>query len=189
MMRASASGATVVDDRWMLVASDDQDIAELMQCFPQARSVNIWGGPNFRFPFTPESFRADCRLNAMSSYCLRDPDGGMVAFGQIYDRQGRGHLARLIVHPDYRLQGVGRRLVAMLVVAAERQFDCGECSLFVYRDNAPAYRCYLAMGITVQEYPVDAALRESCHFLTRASALPDRATTSAADAQHKGRKK
>ena len=151
----------------MLVAPDDVDIDALMGWFPDARSVDIWGGPEFRYPFTHESFRSDCRLNEMHSYCLRDPDGEMVGFGQVYDRYDRGHLARLITHPNKRRQGIGRRLIEMLVEVAQQSCGYNECSLFVYRDNEPAYRCYLAMGFVLREYPDDAPMKERCYFLTR----------------------
>ena len=162
---------TVVEDGWTLRTPSDEDIGRLMRWFPDARSVDIWGGPKFRFPFTPESFRKDCRIDGMSTFCLLDPDGVMTAFGQVYDRHGRGHLARLITHPEHRREGVGKRLIAMLMTAARQLFECSEYSLFVYRHNQPAYRCYLAMGFTLQEYPAEAALKDQCYFLTRATDL------------------
>lgn len=157
----------VVEDGWLLEAPDDSDIDELMGWFPDAGSVDRWGGPRFRYPFTPKSFRDDCRIGAIATYCLRNPDGVMAAFGQVYDRSDRGHLARLITHPEMRQRGIGKRLVAMLIKAAVQQFGHTECSLFVYRDNEPAYRCYRAMGFAVESYPADAPLKDRCYFLTR----------------------
>lgn len=159
----------IVADGWTLRAPTDADIDYLMRWFPDARSVDIWSGPKFRFPFTLETFHADCRIDGMSTFCLKNPDGKMRAFGQVYDRNGRGHLARLITHPQHRGEGIGKRLIAMLMTAARQLFDCNEWSLFVYRHNEPAYRCYLAMGFTLQAYPEDAALRDKCYFLTRAA--------------------
>jgi len=156
-----------VEDGWSLIEAGDADIDELMGWFPNAHSVDIWGGPRIRYPFTHESFRDDCGLEAMSSFCLRNPVGTMTAFGQIYDRHGRGHLARLITHPEMRRQGIGKRLIGLLIMAAQQLFDHTECSLFVYRSNEPAYHCYLAMGFTLQDYPEDAPMKDKCYFLTR----------------------
>ena len=161
---------TVEQDGWCLERSRDSDIDELMGWFPDAHSVDIWGGPKFRFPFTRESFREDCHLDkVMQSFSLRDPDGRLAAFGQLYNRQERGHFARLISNPDMRRQGAGRCLIALMIRVAREEHGFGEYSLFVYRDNEPAYRCYLQMGFTVQDYPDDAKMKDKCYFLTRSS--------------------
>jgi len=162
---------TLVENGWTLAAPGDVDIDDLMGWFPDARSVDIWGGPRFRYPFTRESFSTDSRLGKMLSYCLRDPEGRLVGFGQVYDRHDRGHLARLITHPNMRRQGIGRRLIKMLCKAAQQSRGYNEYSLFVYRDNEPAYRCYLAMGFVLRDYPEDAPMKEDCYFLTRSADL------------------
>ncbi|MBU2678068.1 MAG: GNAT family N-acetyltransferase [Gammaproteobacteria bacterium] len=158
----------IVNDSWALVTPDAADIDELMHWLPDARSVDRWGGPRFRYPFTPETFRDDCRIDDILSFCLRRPDGAMAAFGQVYDRHDRAHLARLITHPKMRGQGIGKRLVATLVGAAQQLCGHAECSLFVYRDNEPAYRCYLSSGFELQKYPPDAPMKDECYFMTRA---------------------
>jgi hypothetical protein len=129
---------------WTLAATSDGDIDKVMTWLPDAASVKIWGGPNFRFPFTQATFREDCRLDMMDSFSLRNANGELAAFGQAYERDGRGHLARLISNPDYE-----------------------EYSLFVYRDNIPAYQCYLSLGFVVQNYPEGAPMPDKCYFLTR----------------------
>jgi ribosomal protein S18 acetylase RimI-like enzyme len=164
-------GDTLVEHGWALAAPGDDDIHELMGWFPDARSVDIWGGPRFRYPFTLESFRLDCRLDEMLSYCLRDPGGALAGFGQVYERDDRGHLARLITHPNRRRQGIGRRLIEMLCTAARQSRSYNEYSLFVYRDNEAAYRCYLTTGFVVRDYPDDAPMKERCYFLTRSADL------------------
>lgn len=156
-------------DGWTLAATTDAEIDELMGWFPDSHSVDIWGGPEFRYPFTRGSFVEDCGMDVMRSFTLRSPGQAMAAFGQIYDRQGRGHLARLIAEPSMRGEGAGKRLIAMLMQVAREQLGFNEYSLFVYRHNEPAYRCYLAMGFTVQDYPDDAKMKDKCYFLTRSS--------------------
>lgn len=160
-----------IDDGWTLLGLADADIDELMSWFPDAGSVDIWGGPQFRFPFTRESFLEDCQVGNMASYCLRDPNGEMAAFGQLYDRHGRAHLARLITNPAKRRQGVGKRLITLIIEAATQSGNYTEASLFVYRENTPAHRCYLALGFVVQDYPDDARMKDKCFFLTRPIAI------------------
>ncbi len=103
----------------------------------------------------------------MQSYTLRNPDGSFAAFGQSYERNGRGHLARLITNPALRRQGAGTRLIKLIIAALETQHTYDEYSLFVYRDNIPAYECYLSLGFAVTDYPEDGVMADRCYFLTR----------------------
>lgn len=91
----------------------------------------------------------------------------MAAFGQIYERYDRAHLARLVTHPGMRRQGIGKRLIRMMARAAHLDLGHEQLSLFVYKDNDAAYRLYLKMGFVVQQYPDEAPLKERCYFLTR----------------------
>lgn len=152
---------------WSLNTAQEADIDELMTWFPDAHAVDIWGGPRFRFPFDRETFYADCRWRDFSSFCLRNPGGEFAAFGQLGSRYNRSHLARLIVKPDLRGQGVGRKLLEMMIDVAGQQQDHAEVCLFVYKDNVPAYQCYRALGFEVQEYPADAPMPDKCYYLTR----------------------
>ena len=168
------SGWPRQDGRWILALAADADFDEVMSWFPDAESVDIWGGPRFRYPFTGETFRADCRVDLMTSYVLRNQDGRTAAFGQSYERDGRGHLARLVANPALRGQGVGKQLIRMIITALEETRAYDECSLFVYRHNLPAYRCYLSLGFRVVEYPDDAPMADRCYFLTRKATRRER---------------
>lgn len=157
----------LVDDGWALAPARDADLDEVMTWFPDAASVDRWAGPKFRFPFTRQSFVEDCRIDMMQSYVLTRPDKQRAAFGQSYERTGRGHLARLVVNPQFRRQGAGRRLIEMIIASLEEQNAYDEYSLFVYRDNIPAYRCYLSLGFAITDYPEDGAMADKCYFLTK----------------------
>jgi len=163
--------ASLRDSGWVLSALVDAEIDEIMTWFPDAESINIWGGPIFRFPFTGETFREDCRLDVMQSWVLRTPEGQLAAFGQAYERYGRGHLARLVSSPHLRRAGAGRKLIEMIITSLEKSYSYEEYSLFVYRNNAAAYNCYRSLGFVVQEYPEDAPMPEKCYFLTRKAAM------------------
>jgi ribosomal protein S18 acetylase RimI-like enzyme len=152
---------------WRLNSPTDADLDELMSWFPDGQAVAVWGGPRFRFPFDRESFKKDCHWGEMATYALYSPDGEFAAFGQYYKRIGRINFARLIAHPDKRGQGIGKRLVQMLMTAAAEQFDLDEYSLFVYRDNAPALNCYLGLGFEIKDYPEGEVFADICYYLTR----------------------
>jgi ribosomal protein S18 acetylase RimI-like enzyme len=103
----------------------------------------------------------------MASFRLVDPSGSFTAFGQLYERFGRINLARLVVNPALRAQGVGKRLVEALMAEGSSLFSCDEYSLFVFRENTPAFRCYKSMGFVVGDYPDEMPHADVCYYLTR----------------------
>ncbi len=163
----------VRDGGWTLTATTDEELSEVMAWFPDADAVNIWGGPKFRYPFTATTFRHDCHFDEMDTYSLWDRDGNLAAFGQSYEREGRGHLARLVSNPAMRRNGAGKQLIRMIMASLARRHDYDEYSLFVYRHNEPAYRCYTSLGFIVQEYPEGAPMPDKCYFLTRPHGAAD----------------
>jgi len=154
-------------DGWRLERAADDDIDELMTWFDSKRSVEIWGGPKFRYPFNKESFVEDSHWYDMATFSLRSPDSDFSGFGQVYERNKRINLARLIAHPQMRGQGIGKRLTQELMFAGENIFPLDEYSLFVYRDNTPALECYRSLGFEIQDYPSDQFLAHECYYLTR----------------------
>lgn len=152
---------------WSFDKATRADVDELMGWFRDAQSTKIWGGPKFRYPFTKRTFYKDCRWREFSSFSLRNPSGDFVAFGQLGSRYERSHLARLVVHPNIRGEGIGQRLIKQLIDTTKREYESTECGLFVYRDNVPAYRCYLSLGFKVREYPERAPMRDQCFYLTK----------------------
>lgn len=154
-------------DEWTLRAAVEADVEALMQWFPTYDDVNIWGGPSFRYPLTRESFFEDIQWGRMASFGLFDTKGRLAGFGQLYDRDKRIHLARLVVDPKQRGLGLGRRLIEMLMAAGRDLYPRDEYSLFVYRANEPAYRCYRGVGFEVADYPPDMPHADVCDFLTR----------------------
>ncbi len=71
------------------------------------------------------------------------------------------------MHPDYRGEGNGRRLLEMMIDVARERQDCKEVGLFVYRHNKTAFHCYRAAGFSVQDYPAAAPMADKCYYMTR----------------------
>jgi ribosomal protein S18 acetylase RimI-like enzyme len=145
---------TVIAMTATYVAFDERRLPELMQWFPDAESCALWGGPQFRWPCTPVSFRADARIGELPSRMLVDDfDHSMVAFGQFYLRLGRCHLGRLAVQPAVRGRGAGNRLIRELCAEGSRALAVPEFSLFVLIRNWRAERLYRALGFVDAVYP------------------------------------
>lgn len=138
-----------------------------MTWFASAEDVRRWGGPEFEHPFTASSFRRDCHWPEIASYSLRDVDGTLLAFGQYYDRNGHINLARVGVRPGSRGQGTGRELMSRLMTAGRDRLPLPCYSLYVYRDNEAALRCYRSLGFEIRPYPPGEKLADVCYFMTR----------------------
>lgn len=145
----------------------EADASELMTWFDSAAATDIWGGPKFRYPFTLETFLADCRWQHFDSFCLRDEHSELSAFGQIGTRYKRCHFARLVVSPKKRGQGIGKQLLSLLMHEAGTRYQMDEFGLFVYRHNEAAIACYQSLGFAIADYPDDAPMREECYYFTR----------------------
>ncbi len=146
----------------------ESDLAALMGWFPDAHSTDIWSTPNFRFPFTKETFRKDAHWDELDSYCLVADDGDLLAFGQFYEHFNRVHLARLIVNPNRRGQGCGTELVRRLMEAGHRKLGHDEYSLYVYGWNTPAVACYRSVGFIEHAPPKDDPKSlDDCMFMVR----------------------
>ena len=138
-----------------LVPATDGHVSAIMEWFPDRRSCQIWGGPQFRFPFTDLTFLEDTRLHELPSYGLVDADDRLVGFGQYYLRAGRCHLGRLVISPEHRGRGFGRYLIGGLVQIGAQRLGVDECSLFVVPDNTSAIHLYRRLGFVVTQYPED----------------------------------
>ena len=125
----------------------------LMSWFTTREQTLAWGGPDFRYPFTLESFLQDVKANQLRSLCVVDQSVNLLAFGQCYDRLGCCHFGRLVISPQERGRGLVRVLMRALMQEAESEFLFSELSLFVLEHNESARRVYERLGFTYLEYP------------------------------------
>lgn len=98
-------------------------------------------------PVTAEVVRGWWRRPDVTARLLLDPDGIPVAYGEVWDDEDEDEveLARLIVDPTRRRQGIGRRLVELLLDLAE-QHQRSDCFLRVVPDNTAARALYRSTG-------------------------------------------
>jgi ribosomal protein S18 acetylase RimI-like enzyme len=151
----------------VLTNASDADIPDLMTWFHDVRSTQEWGGWAFRYPFDEKTFREDIQLNALDSFVVRSESGELIAFGQVRNKFGRGHLARVAVAPKYRGRGLGRDLVSSLCQKAIELFGCSENSLFVSKNNVAALRCYTRLGFREAPYPKNDGMEHKTLFMIR----------------------
>jgi len=87
-----------------------------------------------------------------------------VGFGQICDRFGRHHLARLIIFPSFRGQGLSQSLLQGLLLKALQENKRLEFSLYVFLTNEIAMNSYLKVGFSPAVQP--GAVRDDLAFMT-----------------------
>jgi len=148
-----------------IVATEPGHLDILKSWFPDKQSVRQWGGPHFRHPFTDATFREDMRWRKIPAYSLLDDESGLIGFGQYYEKAGRCHLARLVIDPARRGEGVGQNFIRGLMQIGMSDLGCDECSLFVMNWNQPAIRCYRSLGFVRSPYPDQQPEMENIDFM------------------------
>ena len=136
-----------------LIKAEKQHLKIISNWFCDEKSLFSWAGPNFRYPFTEQSFLQDTQLDKLSSHVLVDRQSIILAFGQYYNRLNCCHLGRLVVNPDFRAQGIGQQLINALVLTGTKALGLSRASLFVLEDNHPAVAAYKKYGFEVADYP------------------------------------
>lgn len=144
---------------------DPAQLPELMAWFTDAMTLRIWGRPDFRFPFTLESFRQDSKVDELDSWSLVPGGGTLAAFGQCYLRAGRCHFGRVGVSPALRGGGLGSRLFREMAREGLAKFGPRELSLFVRRDNEAAHRLYRRLGFREAPYPEPGFMTDSRYMI------------------------
>lgn len=116
-----------------------------------AESCARWAGPKLKFPFKPARLsRLLAEPGANSRVMSRGPAAPALGFGQFWVRDpGVAHLARIILAPTARGQGLGDTLCELLMAEAARVTGAGAFTLRVYRDNDPALAIYERLGFVV----------------------------------------
>jgi len=172
--------AAVVSGRAVLRAATKDDLVAMMGWFPDCQSCRIWGGPDFRYPFSEQSFQEDSRFEVVPSY-VYVTDRTLIGFGQYYRRARRCHVSRLAVSPTLRGNGWGSQLLSALIDLGSAALRVDQCSLFVSADNQPAARLYKRLGFEEAPYPgpepaihnVLYLIAGSRHVRSRTSCVPD----------------
>jgi ribosomal protein S18 acetylase RimI-like enzyme len=126
-------------------------MAELLTWFKTPQELYYWGA--IRQPISIEKLSQDLRASHLNSCSLVEGQHDLHAFGLHYLRLNRHHLGRLVVKPEHRGKGLAKTLVTKLIDKAFDEQGAKKVSLFVFRDNLTAYRCYQSLGFLEHKYP------------------------------------
>jgi ribosomal-protein-alanine N-acetyltransferase len=126
------------------------DYAALGTWVQDANTCLRWAGPKLKFPFAPERLAALLAEPGAFSFVMSRGPAEALGFGQFWVREaGVAHLARIILAPGARGQGLGSTLCRLLMAQAARETGARDFTLRVYRDNHPALTTYEGLGFAV----------------------------------------
>mgnify|MGYP006146466103 CR=1 FL=1 len=147
-----------------LVLASVGEMLQLQHWFSSAEQQQSWGGDNFDYPCTELRFLQLLCRPGTQSYSLLDSDNNTVlGFGQVCDRFGCHHLARLVIAPTHRGKGLARTLIYELFIKALAE-QPKPFSLYVHRHNTLALQLYIALGFVITAPPEPENQR--LHFMT-----------------------
>ncbi|MFT5142753.1 MAG: ribosomal protein S18 acetylase RimI-like enzyme [Rhodothermales bacterium] len=156
-------GAT---DSFRLVPAQAEHL-DILASWPKSQAeCDTWSGHNVTFPVDRLRMEREIKFATVASFALLRA-GELVAFGQIFYRsRDRGHVARLIVHPEMRGLGIGKDLIAELIAAA-RAGGARTISLNVNSDNEGGVRFYRRLGFAAAERPAEDLVPPTCFYMER----------------------
>lgn len=99
----------------------------------------------YEYPWTPNIFR-DC-LRVGYYCCVLEDDRGIIGHAVMSYAVGECHILNVCIHPDYQLQGMGKRVIKQLLEVGHRN-GSRIAFLEVRLSNQSAYRLYESLGFT-----------------------------------------
>lgn len=124
------------------------DLERILSWAPDADAMRLWAGPTIGFPVSPGQLWDNLHHAPGAAFVLcSTASGEVVGFGQVMSREeGFAHLARIIVAPAWRGQGLGRVLCEELMRIAPTFLPIHAFSLYVYPENKRAWALYRKLG-------------------------------------------
>jgi ribosomal-protein-alanine N-acetyltransferase len=103
---------------------------------------------SFQFPWSTRFFLEELQVECARSV-LAEIDGRIVGYVLFWLLSEEVDIHNIAVHPDFRRQGVGRRLLEQVVAAARGQ-QCIRVTLDVRRSNSAAQNLYRSLGFAMR---------------------------------------
>ncbi len=100
---------------------------------------------SFAAPWPENAYRSELESNRLASYLVARADDEIVGYGGMWLMVDEAHITTFAIHPAWRRQGIGERLLlAFLDLATDRH--AREATLEVRLSNLPARRLYEKYG-------------------------------------------
>jgi ribosomal-protein-alanine N-acetyltransferase len=100
---------------------------------------------SFTTPWPPHAYRSEIETNRLAQYIVARVGGEVVAYAGMWMMVDEAHITTFAVHPRWRRQRIGERLLLTLLDLA-RGRRAREATLEVRLSNLPARRLYEKYG-------------------------------------------
>ena len=100
---------------------------------------------SFTTPWPPHAYRSEIETNRLAQYIVARVGGEVVAYAGMWMMVDEAHVTTFAVHPRWRRQRIGERLLVTLLDLA-RGRRAREATLEVRLSNLPARRLYEKYG-------------------------------------------
>jgi ribosomal-protein-alanine N-acetyltransferase len=103
---------------------------------------------SFTTPWPTEAFQQELRHNRLARYVVARQAGAVVGYAGVWLMVDEAHITTFAVHPDWRRQGIGRRLL-LAVIALAVDLDATRMTLEVRVSNLAAQALYAEAGFAI----------------------------------------
>jgi ribosomal-protein-alanine N-acetyltransferase len=100
---------------------------------------------SFATPWSQQAFFQELTNNDVAQYIVVEYDGALIGYGGVWVMLDEAHVTNIAVHPNYRGERVGERLLLQLM-ALSRFLGAQRMTLEVRPSNEPAQRLYRKHG-------------------------------------------
>ena len=126
------------------------DLAEILT-FPQDKTELFYFFPSATYPLTLEQLETQLSERHESTVMLQNSllqEKGIIGFANFYNVENRNiaFIGNIIIRPDKRAQGLGRKLVQTMIISGFKRFNLNEVHLSCYKQNRSALLFYKQLG-------------------------------------------
>ena len=100
---------------------------------------------SFKIPWSRDSIVQEITNNSFARYFSAKVNGKVVGYAGMWCVCDEGHITNIAVHPEFRGNGIGTRLIESLIEAAKKE-GVSSMTLEVRKSNLVAQRLYRKFG-------------------------------------------
>lgn len=132
----------------MLRLSVIEDLEIVLGWLASADEMRLWAGPKPIYQSATVDIWHAIDADTQPTFSLLDDAGCLQGFAQVISISNEypTHLARVIINPALRRQGIGRSLLEQVIKELRRRENSLRLSLNVYAENDLAIKLYRSMG-------------------------------------------
>jgi ribosomal-protein-alanine N-acetyltransferase len=106
---------------------------------------------SFTIPWSKNALIEEVTKNTFAKYIIAKVNARVVGYAGMWKVCDEGHITNIAVHPEYRRQGIGNKLVENLILIAEEE-GISRMTLEVRRGNCAAQNMYKKHGFVEEGF-------------------------------------